>query len=92
MKTANLRSSALVLAIGYLLSAISASAHPGHRLGEHGATHIVSSPYHLAMLALGGAMLWLTGRFVQRQLPRRFLQGAGIAAVLTAALIWGVRT
>jgi hypothetical protein len=90
MKTAKLLSGASTL--GYLFSVISASAHPGHSLGEHGATHIVTSPYHLTVLALGGAVLWLAGRLVQRQLPRRLLQSAGIAAVLTAALIWGVRT
>jgi hypothetical protein len=90
MKTARLLSGAS--ALGCFLSITSASAHPGHGLGEHGATHIVTSPYHLAVLALVGAALWLVGRFVQRQLPRRLLQGAGFAAILAAALIWGIRT
>lgn len=74
-----------------MLTAISANAHPGHSLGEHGAAHVATSPYHLAMLAAAGAGLWISGRFVQRQLPRRVLQGAGIATVLSAAAIFGGR-
>jgi len=91
MNSANLRSRALILGYGYWLSAISVSAHPGHGLGEHGAMHILSSPYHLAALALGGIALWLIGRFVQRQLPRRLLQGAGVLALLASAVLWGLR-
>ena len=97
MNSANLRSSApalsyLPLAVGYLLPAISASAHPGHSLNEATPGHLLTSPDHLTVLALGGVALWFAGRFVQRQLPRRLLQGAGVAAILTAAAIWGVRT
>jgi hypothetical protein len=54
--------------------------------------HLLTSPDHLAVLVLGGVTLWLVGRFVQRQLPRRLLQGAGLAALLTAGVIWGIRT
>jgi len=89
MNSANLRSRALIL--GYWLSAISVSAHPGHGLGEQGVMHILSSPYHLAALALGGITLWLIGRFVQRQLPRRLLQGAGVAALVASTVLWGLR-
>ncbi|HXJ59879.1 MAG TPA: hypothetical protein VNU68_24820 [Verrucomicrobiae bacterium] len=90
MNSAKSRSGSLALCA--LLSAISASAHPGHSLSDATPGHLLSSPDHLAVLALGGVALWFAGRFVQRQLPRRLLQGAGMAAVLTAALIWGVRT
>jgi hypothetical protein len=88
MNSANLRSRALIL--GYWLSAISVSAHPGHGLGEHGAMHLLASPYHVAVLALAGITLWLIGRFVQRQLPRRLLQGAGVATLLASAVLWGL--
>lgn len=90
MNSAKLRSGSL--ALGSLLSAISASAHPGHDLRDATPQHLLISPDHLAVLALGGVALWFVGRFVQRQLPRRLLQRAGLAAVLAAALIWGVRT
>jgi hypothetical protein len=66
-------------------------AHPGHNLRDASPQHLLTSPDHLAVLALGGVALWLAGRFVQRQLPRRLLQGAGLAAILGAAVIWGVR-
>lgn len=72
--------------------AITGQAHPGHDLRDATPGHLLTSPDHLAVLALGGAALWLIGRFVQRQLPRRLLQGVGVAAILTAAVIWGVRT
>jgi peptidoglycan/LPS O-acetylase OafA/YrhL len=90
MNSAKFRSGSL--ALGSLLLAISAFAHPGHDLRDATPQHLLTSPDHLAVLALGGVALWFAGRFVQRQLPRRLLQGAGLAAVLTAALIWGVRT
>ena len=71
--------------------ALSAQAHPGHALGDHGALHAVTSPYHLSILAAGGAVLWFAARFVQRQLPRRVLQIAGVSALCAAAVLWGVR-
>jgi len=71
------------------IGALSAHAHPGHGLGEHGAAHVMTSPYHLALLAGTGLALWFGGRFVQSQLPRRILQSAGVGAVLAAAAIWG---
>ena len=74
-----------------ILVASSAQAHPGHSLGEHGAVHVVTSPYHLSMLAAVGVALWFGGRFVQSHLSRRILQGTGIAAVLAAGAIFGSR-
>ena len=70
--------------------ALSAQAHPGHALADHGALHAVTSPYHLAILAVSGATLWFAGRLVQRALPRRALQITGGAALVTAAVLWGV--
>lgn len=73
------------------LGALPAQAHPGHSLGEHGAAHVITSPYHLAMLAGIGVALWFGGRFARAQVARRVIQGTGIAAVLIAALIAGSR-
>ena len=75
-----------------LALAFTAQAHPGHDIRDASPQHLFTSPDHLAVLALSGAALWLAGRFVQRQLPRQLLQVAGLAAVLTAAVIWGART
>ena len=73
------------------IGALSAQAHPGHGLGEHGAAHVMTSPYHLAVLAGTGVALWFGARLVQNQIPRRILQAVGVVAVLTAAAIWGSR-
>ena len=81
----------LLVSSSLLTIALTAQAHPGHDLRDASPQHLLTSPDHLAVLALGGLALWLAGRFVQRQLPRRLLQGAGLAAILSAAVIWGVR-
>lgn len=73
------------------LGTLSAHAHPGHGLGEHGAAHVMTSPYHLAVLAGTGVALWFAARLVQSQIPRRILQALGVVAVLTAVAIWGSR-
>jgi len=69
-------------------SLAAATAHPGHPLSEHGAAHVVTSPYHLAVLALTGVGLLAASRLVQRRVPRRFLQGAGFAALVLTAALW----
>src|SRR5262245_17448427 len=72
-------------------SVLSATAHPGHGFAEHGPWHVLTSPYHLAMLALAGGATLVASRFVRSRLPRRLLQGAGFAAFLAAALLLGIR-
>ena len=84
-------SSLAITALVLACSVLSTTAHPGHSLGEHGPLHVVTSPYHLAMLALAGGALLVASRFVHRRWPRRLLQGAGIAAFLAIALVWGIR-
>ena len=74
-----------------LALALTAEAHPGHDIRDASPQHLLTSPDHLAVLALGGAALWFAGRFVQRQLPRQLLQGSGLAAVLAAGVLWGFR-
>lgn len=80
-----------VLAAGFLLSAVALRAHPGHALREASPAHLFTSPDHLAVLALGGVALWFTARLVQRRWPRLLLRSAGAAAILTAAVLWGIR-
>ena len=81
----------LATAAALVLGATSAHAHPGHGLHEATAWHVLSNPYHLAVLAFVGVVLLLAGRFVQRRLPRRVLQGAAIVTLATATVLWGLR-
>ena len=68
--------------------ALSAHAHPGHSLLDTTAAHALTSPYHVAALALIGVMLFFGARLIQRQLPRRLLQAAGVIALVSAVTIW----
>ena len=87
------RTPALALAtLALQLLARSASAHPGHSLGEHGPLHVVTSPYHLGILALAGVALWFGGRFIERRLPRRVLQACGVLTLVAAGVIWELRS
>jgi hypothetical protein len=81
----------LFAATAALTLAFSAQAHPGHDWTDADARHLLTSPDHLAALALAGIALWFGARFVHARLPRRLLQGAGLAAVAVAAVIWGLR-
>jgi uncharacterized membrane protein YfcA len=69
-----------------------ASAHPGHSLGDANAQHLLTSPDHLAVLALGGLGLWFAARLVQRRVPRQLLQGFGLLALLAAVVLRGIRS
>ena len=73
----------------WLAAGLSAVAHPGHAWGDADARHLLTSPDHLALLALTGGVMMLAARLIQRRLPRRLLQGAGAAAVVVAAVVWG---
>ena len=80
-----LSAAALALTTGF------AQAHPGHALHDANASHLLTSPDHLAVLALGGAAAWFGARWVERRLPRRALQIFGIVAIAAAAVLWGIR-
>jgi hypothetical protein len=86
----NWRRAWLMATILVIAAMNSAHAHPGHSLGDQGAGHIVSSPYHISILAGSGLALWLAARFIKRPLARRWLQVGGVAAVILAGAWWGV--
>jgi hypothetical protein len=92
MKTARFSffTAAVTPAMG-VLTVLPASAHPGHNLSDVNAQHLLTSPDHLAVLALGGLGLWFAARFVQRRLPRKLLQGLGLLALVTAVVLWGIQ-
>jgi len=84
-----MRSALLVAALA--LATGLAQAHPGHPLHDASPSHLLTSPDHLAVLALGGAAVWFGARWIERRFPRRVLQILGVAAVTTAAVLWGIR-
>lgn len=77
--------------VAMLALTLSAQAHPGHDWAEADTRHLLTSPDHLAVLALSGVVLCFGARFVHARLPRRLLQAAGLAAVAVAAVVWGLR-
>ncbi|HEY1170139.1 MAG TPA: hypothetical protein VGH19_02110 [Verrucomicrobiae bacterium] len=78
----------VALFTGALLPMV-ASAHPGHDLSQASASHIVTSPYHIMMLALGGAAFWIAGTQVQRRIPARVLSTVGVVMLVGAVVLWG---
>ncbi|HEY6168982.1 MAG TPA: hypothetical protein VI454_13150 [Verrucomicrobiae bacterium] len=68
-----------------------ALAHPGHPINGSGVAHIASSPYHLATLAGSGLLFLGAAWFIRQQTPRRVLQYAGVVAIASAVLLWGIR-
>jgi hypothetical protein len=71
-------------------SAVLVHAHPGHDLHDASMIHVVTSPDHLAVLALAGLTMLSLGYFIHRRLPRRILQCGGALAILAAAVLWGL--
>lgn len=69
-----------------LLAAISAQAHPGHGPLDHGASHFVSSPYHLATALLIAAGLWTASHCAKGLGQRRLLRAGSIAAAVAGVI------
>lgn len=67
-----------------------AFAHPGHDLTSMGPVHVVTSPYHIMVLAFGGSLLWWAGSQVQRRMPARALSFAGASMMAGAIVLWGL--
>jgi len=77
---------ATIMALGITV----AQAHPGHGVSDVSATHLLTSPDHFLVLATSGVLLVFGARLVQRRLPRRLLQGAGVVTLAGAAVIWSL--
>src|SRR5947207_12067827 len=71
----------------FAISILSLPAHPGHDLGAYGTKHIVTSPYHLAVLAGGGLLICWGARFLRHRVSRHCAQSAGVVAMLAAVLL-----
>ena len=85
--TRHLAAAFLVLLAGVPL----ANAHPGHSFSEATAAHLVSSPGHLVVLVLLGAMLFLGAQVVQQRVPRRAFQAVGCLAFFGGVILFGLR-
>ena len=64
-----------------------ANAHPGHPLLDHGASHLMTSPYHWAMLGATGVAMIAIAKVVRNRSARQCLGIAGIGAVIAAGLL-----
>lgn len=71
------------------LTLVLASAHPGHGLLEHGAGHVLSSMYHVLLLAVAALVMFAVAQFVQSSSAKKSLRFVGAAALLTAGALWG---
>jgi hypothetical protein len=72
----------------FAFSTLSLFAHPGHDLGAYGATHVMTSPFHLAFLAATGLLVCCAARLIHRRLGRRLVQISGAAMIGSAGLLW----
>lgn len=88
MKLVSIPRLALLTAAGLLPWSV--SAHPGHGLGERGALHVVTSPFHVATLLCLGAAFWVAGGLATRSSVRRRLATLGTMSVGAAGVVWGL--
>jgi hypothetical protein len=74
------------------LTIVSAAAHPGHGLGDADAAHLVTSPYHLSVMAgcaAGiGLFMAMGARLAKTPRARRLLQVGAVCGAVAAAVLW----
>lgn len=73
------------------LTAATASAHPGHATFDQGASHALTSQYHVATMVLAGAALLLVGQLVSHAAARAWLRRSGIVVLLASLAVWKFR-
>ena len=64
-----------------------ANAHPGHGLLDHGAEHVITSPYHLVILATMGVAMIAIAQIVRSRSAQRCLRISGVGVVIAAGLL-----
>jgi len=70
------------------MAATSAHAHPGHAFHGEGVSHYLTSPYHLAVLAVLGLALCSAAFVSRRPVVRRALAASGAVALVLAGILW----
>jgi hypothetical protein len=81
------------LAVFALFAALPPSlmAHPGHGVMDHGAGHVVTSPFHLAGLLAVAIAFFAAARVMKNPATKRLLRGAGATALLLVAAVWALK-
>lgn len=72
------------------MTAVVASAHPGHGLMDHGAGHVATSAYHLMVLAVFAIVMLGLGQVVRSAAAKKYLRLTGAAALVIAGALWGL--
>ncbi len=65
-----------------------AQAHPGHSLAEASPGHLLSSPDHIALLALAAFLPVYIARQIPHPVARRWLDATGVVVALATAAMW----
>ena len=73
-------------------STLPAAAHPGHSLHDASPAHLLTSPDHLLVLIASGIAMLTLARLIPSRWLRRAVSGAGTVALLSAAVLWGMRS
>ncbi len=76
--------------LAILTAGSSAQAHPGHSLSEANVSHVLTSPYHLAVLAAGGALMLAAAQLTRQSVSQRLLRSGGAVALLGAVVLWSL--
>ncbi|MEW6304885.1 MAG: hypothetical protein AB1705_15525 [Verrucomicrobiota bacterium] len=76
------------LAAGPIVAAVDAAAHPGHGLLNEGVSHVLTSPDHLLLVALGGAAVAALASAARHTRTRALARCAGSAIAAIAMALW----
>ncbi|HTH47935.1 MAG TPA: hypothetical protein VMB21_10520 [Candidatus Limnocylindria bacterium] len=83
--------SRILTLLGLTLAAVSVQAHPGHSLSDVSVAHLLTSPDHLAILAVGGVLMLAAAQLARQSASKRLLRHGGAVALIGAALLWSLR-
>ena len=78
---------AFLFSAGLITAVHSANAHPAHGLLDHGAAHMITSPYHLVILGTLGVAMIAVAQIVRTRSVQRCLRIGGVGAVIVASLL-----
>ena len=67
--------------------AVNAWAHPGHDMMAHGAAHVATSPYHLAILATATIVAGALGFLVRNARAQRVFKTAALCLACATVVL-----
>ena len=71
-----------------MFAVLTAQAHPGHAPLQHGASHFVTSPFHLATGLAFSATLWIAAYWLNNSKQRLALRAAAATCAAIAFVLW----